>query len=248
MDHLPGPADGVAPAHRVGICAFRIPSGRLAGGLLGHRDGLGSAFAFEAAIAALTHKLAGRIMTTPRYTAGRVLLHRLPYQYWNAYAAGLFVALGVSALASFAHAVEYGRKFAIFGRFSIPPFLYSVMFGGILPLVSPLFARILGDTAATEAASNAELAKAKQTIKALRAELDEAEMRITDAETTAIAAEERFAAAGDLFARLFAQEERQRILAAAERWLELPAASVTIIAGASPGYVSEVPKGRDGRR
>lgn len=104
-----------------------------------------AAFAFEAAIAALTHKLAGHIATTPRYTAGRVWFRRISYQYLNAYASGLFVALGVSALANFAHTVEYGREFAIFGQYSIPPLLYSFTFGGILPLVSLLFARILGD-------------------------------------------------------------------------------------------------------
>jgi hypothetical protein len=207
-----------------------------------------AAFALEAAIAALTHKLPGRIMTTPRYTAGRVLLRRSSYQYLNAYAAGLFVALGVSALGNFAHAVEYGREFAIFGRYSISPFLYSVTLGGILPLVSLLFARILGDTAATEAALSPELTKTKRTIKELRAELDEAEMQITDVEARAIAAEERFAAAGDLFARLFAEEKRQRIPAAAERWPELPAASIAVVASASPGYVSEVLKDKDGRR
>ena len=166
----------------------------------------------------------------------------------SAYAAGLLLALGVSALANFAHAVEYGRAFAIFGRYSIPPFLYSITFGGILPLVSLLFARILGDNAATEAASSPELTKAKQTIKDLRDELVEEEMRISDAQSRAIAAEQRFAAAGDLFARLFAEEKRQRILAASEHWPELPAASIAIIAGASPGYVSEVLKLSDGRR
>jgi hypothetical protein len=207
-----------------------------------------AAFAFEAAIAALTHKLAGHIGTTPRYTAGRVMLRRMSYQYLNEYAAGLFVALGVSALANFAHAVEYGREFAIFGRYSIPPLLYSFTFGGILPLVSLLFARILGDTAEAEAEANPELTKAKQTIKELQVVLDAAEMRIADAESRAIAAEQRFAAAGDLFARLIAEEKRQRILAASERWPELPAASIAIIAGASPGYVSEVLKLSDGRR
>jgi hypothetical protein len=201
-----------------------------------------AAFAFEAAIAALTHRLANRIMITPRYTAGRVLLRRFSYQYLNAYAAGLLVALAVSALANFAHAVEYGREFAIFGQYSISPLLYSVTFGGILPLVSLLFARILGDTAGTEAASNPELTKAKQTIKELQSELDAAEARIADAESRAITAEQRFTAAGDLFVRLFAEEKRQRILAASERWPELPAASIAIIASASPGYVSEVLK------
>ena len=206
------------------------------------------AFAFEAAIAALTHQLAKRIEKTPRYTAGHVGLRRFSYQYVNAYAAGLFVALGVSALANFAHAVEYGRAFAIFDRYSVSPLLYSVTFGGILPLVSLLFARILGDTANAEATSNPELTKGKQTIKELQTALDAAKAQISDAEARAIAAEQRFAAAGDLFARLFAEEKRQRILAAAERWPELPAASIAIIAGASPGYVSEVLKLRDGRR
>jgi hypothetical protein len=177
-----------------------------------------------------------------------VWLRRCAYQYINAYSAGLLVALGVSALANFAHAVEYGREFAIFGRYSIPPLLYSVTFGGILPLVSLLFARTLGDASETEATPNPELIRAKQTIKQLQTELAGAEVRISDAESRAITAEERFAAAGDLIARLFAEEKRQRILAAAERWPELPAASVAIVAGASPGYVSEVLKDRDGRR
>lgn len=53
----------------------------------------GAAFAFEAAIAALTHKLATHIESTPRYTAGRVWLRRLSHQYLNAYAAGLLVAV-----------------------------------------------------------------------------------------------------------------------------------------------------------
>jgi hypothetical protein len=227
---------------------FKSPSVGWLGVSWGIVTAWAAAFAFEAAIAALTHKLAGRIGGTPRYTAGRVLLRRASYQYLNAYAAGLFVALGVSALANFAHAVEYGREFAIFGRYSIPPLLYSFTFGGILPLVSLLFARILGDTAEAEAVANPELTKAKQTIKELRTELDEADIRIANAESRTIAAEQRFAAAGDLFARLFAEEKRQRILAASERWPELPAASIAIIAGASPGYVSEVLKLSDGRR
>jgi hypothetical protein len=199
-----------------------------------------AAFAFEAAIAALTHRLARRIEATPRYTAGRVPLRRLSYQYLNAYAAGLFVALAVSALANFAHAVEYSQDFAIFGRYQVPPLLYSLTFGAVLPLVSLLFARILGDTAESESTANPELIKAKQTIKELRAELDAAQVLISDTKARADSAELRFAATGDLFARLFAEEKRQRILAASERWPELPAASIAIIASASPGYVSEV--------
>jgi hypothetical protein len=199
-----------------------------------------AAFAFEAAIAALTHRLAQRIEATPNYTGDRVLLRRLSYQYLNAHAGGLLVALGVSALANFAHAVEYGQEFAIFDHNKVPPLLYSVTFGGILPLVSLLFARILGDTTDVEDQPNPELIKAKQVIGQLEAGLERAEERIANAEVRAVAAEQRFAVAGDLFARLFAEEKRQRILAAAERWPELPAASIAIIASASPGYVSDV--------
>ena len=82
-----------------------------------------AAFAFEAAIAALTHKLAKHIESTPRYTAGRVWLRRISYQYLNAFSAGLLVAVGVSVLANFGHAVEYGRHFAIYGSYRIPPLL-----------------------------------------------------------------------------------------------------------------------------
>lgn len=84
--------------------------------------------------------------------------------------------------------------------------------------------------------------QAKQTIRKLRSDLDTAEERIADAETRANTAEQQFADAGDLVARLFAEEKCQRILAAAEHWPELPSSSVAIVAGASTGYVSEVLK------
>jgi hypothetical protein len=109
-----------------------------------------AAFAFEAAIAALTHKLAKRIEKTPRYSAGHIWWRRLSYQYINAYAFGLFTALAVSALANFAHAVEFSSSFAVFDVYSIPPVVYHVAFGGILPLVSLLFARILADDSKSE--------------------------------------------------------------------------------------------------
>ena len=206
-----------------------------------------AAFAFEAAIAALTHKLAKHIESTPRYTAGRVWLRRISYQYLNAFSAGLLVAVGVSVLANFGHAVEFGRDFAIFGQHKIPPLLYSLAFGGILPLVSLVFARILANTAETEVGTNSELTQAKQTIKQLRSEVAALGDHLSQAEARANASEQRFAAAGDLVARLFAEEKRQRILAAAERWPQLPASSVAIVAGASASYVTEVLRGRDGR-
>jgi hypothetical protein len=222
-----------------------------------------AAFAFEAAIAALTHQLAKHIESTPRYTAGRVWLRRMTFQYLNAYAAGLLVAVGVSVLANFGHAVEFGQDFAtpahtvpalcrwgrycVYGRYNVPPLLYSLAFGGILPLVSLMFARILANTAEAEAEVNPGLTKSKQTIKELWSELKAVKDHLANAEARANAAEQRFAVAGDLVARLFAEEKRQRILAATEHWPELPASSIAIITSASPGYVSEVLKGENGR-
>jgi hypothetical protein len=110
-----------------------------------------------------------------------------------------------------------------------------------------MFARILADTAETEAGANPELTKGKQTIKELRSDLKTTEEHLANAEAKANAAEQRFAAAGDLVVQLCAHEKRQRILAAVERWPELPASSVAIVAGASASYVTEVLRGRDGR-
>ena len=69
--------------------------------------------------------------------------------------------------------MEYGQVFAtpgryrIYGRYNVPPLLYSMAFGGLLPLVSLLFARSLANTADDEAGANPELARAKQTINEL---------------------------------------------------------------------------------
>jgi len=81
----------------------------------------------------------------------------------------------------------------------------------------------------------------KQIVGELWLELEAAEEHLADAEAKASAAEQRFAAAGDLVARLFAEEKRQRILAAHEQWLQLLAASIATVAGALQGYVWEVP-------
>jgi len=87
----------------------------------------------------------------------------------------------------------------------------------------------------------------KRTVSELEAELAPAEERLVDTKAGATAAEQRFAAAGGLFVRLFVEEKRQRIPAAAEHWPERPASSIAIITSASPDYVSEVLKGENGR-
>ena len=74
-------------------------------------------------------------------------------------------------------------------------------------------------------------------------ELDAAEEHLTQAEARAVAAEQRFAAAGPACS----PRRRQRIMAVAERWPELPASSVAIVAGSSPGHVSKVLREENGR-
>lgn len=196
-----------------------------------------AAIAFEGAIAAFTWRLKEAIESTPNHRSWRLRFRR---RYLNAHAAGLVVAIAVSSAANWAHSVEYGQAFAVFGEYGIPPIIYSLAFGGILPLCSLLFAHILADVGAVEVEEDPALVKARATAAELRKALRQAERQRDEAFEAAIAAEQRFDAAGDLFARLMAESKRERILAAAGRWPELPAASIAVIAESSPSYVSEV--------
>lgn len=212
-----------------------------------------AAFAFESAIAVLVHKLAEHWERTPRRLANpktiQLHLERFAYRWMNEYMAGLFAATCVSALANLAHAVEYGQALAIFATWGIPAAIYQICFGGVLPLVSLLFARVLSNESATEDAPDPALEEAKRLLAELRSQLRsiEAQLRSTeahlaDSEAARQAAEERFLAAGDLFARLFAQEKRQRILAARQQWPRLTAAAIAVVTGCSPSYVSDTLK------
>lgn len=219
-------------------------------GLLGQVTGWAGAFAFEAAIAVLTHKLAGHWEQAPVRTArwaGRWV--RLRYWYGNAYLAGLMLAVIVSALANLAHAVEYGKALAIFAQWGIQPRVYQVAFGAVLPVVSLLFASVLSNPAETEDAPNPELERAKADAAEARraARESDAQRRIAEADRSRAeaerdASEQRFAAAGDLLARIMSPEKRQRILAVRETWPKLPPGAIAIIAETSPGYVSDVLK------
>lgn len=209
------------------------------------------AFAFESAIAVLTHKLAKHIENAPkRFHQGPKWFSDWPkfkYRYVNSYSLGLVIAVMVSVLANLAHSVEFGRELAIFAQWGIPAKVYQVAFGGALPVVSLLFARVLSNVSETEDENNPELDKANQAIDELRKEnritarqVKEAEERARIAEDQARNAEAKFSAAGELFARIFADEKKQRILAARKQWPELPASAIAIITDTSASYVSEV--------
>lgn len=212
----------------------------------------GGAFAFEAAIAVLTHRLARHIETTAKIKSA---WRKFTVRYLNAYGGGLAIAWLVSTLANLAHSVEFGQTLKIFAAYGLPAPVYAIAFGAILPTTSLLFARTLSNVIEqdnSELEPNPELDRANIAIKSLQGQLvnlrtmfADAEQRATDAEQRANESELRFQAAGDMFVRLMEGPKRERVLAAMERWPQLPASAVAIITETSPSYVSEVKNGRE---
>ena len=182
-----------------------------------------AAFAFESAIAALTHKLAKHIESVKT----RKRWQRTRERYLNAYAAGLVIAVGVSALANLAHAVEFGGQLEIFADWGIPPKFYQLSFGAILPLVSLVFARVLSNVNDTEHEPNAELDQANATIRQLRADIRRIE-------------KERSPLSEDALIVFGDGEKAERIRAARRVWPEANQSAIAQIVGASSAYVSEV--------
>ena len=216
------------------------------------------AFAFEAAIAVLTHKLAKHFEMTKEVkkqiknadgTFSKVTdeWQTFKARYVNSFMFGLIITTCVSGMANLAHAVQFGQALTIFTRLGINPNLYSFAFGGVLPLVSLTFANVLSNVTEDEAAPNPEMEEAKKTILSIRQQLRETESKLRDAEGRVKAAEEktraaedRFTAIGDVVKYLFGEDKRQRIVISRKQWPQLPGAAIAIIAGASPAYVSEV--------
>ena len=189
-----------------------------------------AAAAFEGAIAAFTWRLKQHIEESTRH---RSAWRRFQARYLNVNAIGLITALAISAAANFAHAVEFGQPFAMFARYGVSPFVYAVGFGGILPLCSLLFARILADVHPAEEEENQEIAEEKRK----RREADAAR-RQAEADCQQLSA--RLGEAEDVIRFLFATEKRARILGVHERWPALPHSAIAVITDASPSYVSEV--------
>jgi hypothetical protein len=194
-----------------------------------------AAIAFEGAIATFTWRLKGTIEATTRHRSTWLRFRR---RYLNVYGLGLLVAIAISSAANWAHSVQFGQPFAVFGLYSVPPLAFSIAFGGILPVCSLLFARILADVQDLEVETNPELMRVKDNVSVLRRQLRESEHALAKAEQRANQAED----AARLIIRLSAEDKAARILAAREQWPELPQAGVAVITGTSPAYVSQVLK------
>ncbi len=194
------------------------------------------AFAFEASIAVLTHKLSKLIEATPRRVKW---WERIRFRYINGIAFGLFVATLVSGMANLAHAVQFGAYMKIFTEWGISQGFYSFAFGGILPLVSLTFANVLSNVTESEEAPNPEITLLNDQIKSVRSQLRESEQARKSAEEKAATAENRFGAAGDLMKKLFSDDKRERIIAIKEWRPELNGSAIAIIAESTPSHVSE---------
>jgi hypothetical protein len=132
-----------------------------------------AAIAFEMAIAALTHKLAGQIATVKRGTAWQ----KFSARYINAYGIGLAISLVVSATANISHASAYARPG--YGGAG-----FVIVFGGILPMVSLLFARVLSaaqDAQEDETSAIEELQKTKVKLDRLQGEHERMKTALQDA-------------------------------------------------------------------
>lgn len=196
-----------------------------------------AAFAFEASIAALTHKLSIHIEHTPKRLTPS---GKFQYRYLNAYSLGLVASIAVSSMANLAHAVEFGRPMAIFTEWNIPFSIYALAFGAVLPLVSLIFARVLSNVVETEGEEDPAFIEAKAAITDLRRQLRESEAQRKTAEDARARAEAKFASTGGLLTKLVSDDKRERIIAAHSLWKKLPGSAIAIITDASPSYVSEV--------
>lgn len=189
-----------------------------------------AALAFEAAIAALTHKLSEHIEATKKGLKGR---ERFVYQYLNAYSIGLILSLCISSMANLAHAVQFGWQIKIFTDWKVPFGVYAFVFGAVLPLISYLFARVLSNETEQDAIEDPQLLQLRQDNSNLRKQL-------RDSQASEAAIRARLDAMGDVFVRLMSEDKKTRILAAAERWPKLPGSSIATITDTSGAYVSEV--------
>jgi hypothetical protein len=180
------------------------------------------AFAFEAAIAALTHKLAKHIEEKSKKLGKKSRWEKFESFYLNPFALGLAVATVVSALANYAHAVQFGRSLTVFGGSPFWQTVYSVAFGGALPFVSLIFARVLSNVVDTEGEPDPELEAARASLAEVKKQLRESEQRARVNEDRARTAEGKLTESEQL---LKISEDRARQVeekfAESERLLQL---------------------------
>jgi hypothetical protein len=238
------------------------------------------AFGLEGAVAVITYRLAKHIEKLPKKIRGndgafRALTKQEKFsrQWLNWYSFGLMASLIVSSLANFAHAIEYGNtELKVFGGSYFFFVLYAIAFGGILPLVSLIFAKLLSNAveeSETESATNPELEKANAETKEAKRQLREATAALQAAEAATAKAEQARVKAEEQakrtvadtearhqeaeaklrrelgeYAALFAGTKQERILAIKAKFPNIAGSAIAELTGSAPSYVSEILKAR----
>ena len=186
-----------------------------------------TAIAFEGAIYAFTNKLSKHMSSVTT----RKKFKKFTEKYLNVYSGGLLLASAVSALANWMHAVEFGSEFVAVQRGMVSAEFLTISFGGILPIMSFLFANVL----AKEAEYSEEVDEEKIS---LRKELREVRKGLKHSESERNKIAQKF---GDMEG-LFVGSKQERIIAVKKTWPKLSNSAISEITEASASYVSETLK------
>lgn len=189
-----------------------------------------AAFAFEAAIAAIVHRLSQHLAEVKPYTGEkfRLKLARTWERWASPYTFALLVVGVVSSLANTAHAVEFGADMKIFDVWSVPSEVYIVAFGTTLPLVSMFFAVLLSRENESDAGANTELIETKAELSATKLKLTRTESKFTEYMNRTKSVQS-----------LFSGDKKERIKVLHQLAPRASNKAIAEISGASPGHVSE---------
>lgn len=195
-----------------------------------------AAFAFEAAIAALVHRLSEHIEQVKVKAGNHPLwVRKAVARYVNIYSLALVIVTFVSCVANYAHAVEFGSPIKAFTLSNVSLPVYAMIAGGVLPFCSLLFARVLSRAVDTEQEVDPELERAKSQLRETEKKLRESEAKRTAAETKL----------GE-YSGLLADDKKTKVLTARALWPDLAYSGIEVITGAKAGYISEVLNNKNG--
>jgi len=220
---------------------------------------------FEATIAIVTHRLNEHWKDMPhRYKADDMRKKRFAYQWLNAYALALILAMSVSAIANYTHVVQFtNSSLRVFDHAAWSIRLYQVLFGLALPGVSFVFARVLSTIRLSEQEEDPALVKAKADLKEANATVRQMkegvrlneqqhsevirslELTIRHTERQLDESEQRYRAVGDVVRWLFGTDllMRDRVRAARKQFPSLSQNGIAQILGCSVSTVNEALQG-----
>jgi FtsZ-binding cell division protein ZapB len=231
-----------------------------------------AALAFEGGVAVFTHRLARKIETVKKvYKTGKDgaraydRLGTFLARYGNSFTAALLFCAFISGIANYFHALQYSGDLVAFSKIPLFRDLYPLALGAALPVISLVFANALSNVSEEETEEDPALVELKEKNKELNrvnrelsqqfsklqtdfSGLQETFSRVQDELQTAKAATEEVKALQDRLnnvpeaARALSGEPKEAILFLKQNYPTLPNASIAILAGVSPGRVTQVIK------